>query len=173
MASVAPLVTVTMVSGSIPLCPWKRAPCSAMATRKSLRPVLGAYWLTPSVMALRAASLTASGPSKSGKPCPRFIAPCLRASALNSEKTVVPRWATRPARICLLIRTLPCSGAYDSVHHDRARYCFAPRGCPAPPHGQSHHHRHQRHRAQQVRGVVEAAHQGGGDEAQARQQHHP
>src|SRR5688572_6664789 len=46
-------------------------------------------------MARSAASFTSSGPSKSGKPCPRLTAWCLAASAENSEKTVVPNPATR------------------------------------------------------------------------------
>ena len=93
MASVAPLVTDTIVSGSTA---GRRSARVLRDGDAQLRaPTPGAYWLTPPWMALSAASLTASGPSKSGNPCPRFTALCLSARALNSEKTVVPKRETR------------------------------------------------------------------------------
>ena len=44
-----------------------------------------AYWLMSSSIARQAASLISRGAGKSGIPCARLIAPCLRAS------TVMPR----------------------------------------------------------------------------------
>ena len=50
----------------------------------------GGYWLTPPRMASTAASSTSGGPSVSGKPWPRLIAPVPTASADISAKIVVP-----------------------------------------------------------------------------------
>jgi hypothetical protein len=63
-----------------------------------------AYWLCPARMAAAAASITSAGPSSSGKPCPRLIAPVRSASADISVKIVVPKPARREAitgdRLC-------------------------------------------------------------------------
>src|SRR5258708_5894064 len=58
-----------------------------------MRPFIGGYWLGPSINARDAASRKASGPSSSGKPWPRLIAPCSTASADMTVKIVVPRSA--------------------------------------------------------------------------------
>ena len=57
------------------------------------RPGPGGYWLRPPRMAATAASSTSGGPSVSGKPCPRLIAPCSAASADIVAKIVVPKGA--------------------------------------------------------------------------------
>src|SRR6185312_10307246 len=48
----------------------------------------GGYWLMPSLIACLAASRTSAGPSSSGNPCPRLIAPVDVASADISAKIV-------------------------------------------------------------------------------------
>src|SRR5699024_1872562 len=58
-------------------CAW----CSAIASRSPASPGPGGYWLRPARIASTAASDTAAGGGSSGKPCPRFSAPCVRASA--------------------------------------------------------------------------------------------
>ena len=50
----------------------------------------GGYWLKPPRMASTAASATAAGPSVSGKPWPRLMAPVRTASADISAKTDAP-----------------------------------------------------------------------------------
>ena len=67
MASVAPTVTSTSVSGSWSM-PYQARWCSATARRSSGTPALGGYWLRPSRMAATATSRSSSGPSVSGKP---------------------------------------------------------------------------------------------------------
>ncbi len=60
----------------------------------------GGYWFTPSEIACLAASRTSAGPSSSGNPCPRLIAPVRAARALISAKIVaaiVPSAASSPA----------------------------------------------------------------------------
>ena len=49
---------------------------AATAWRSSGTPVIGGYWLRPSISASAAACSTSAGPSVSGKPWPRLIAPC-------------------------------------------------------------------------------------------------
>src|SRR3954451_17595891 len=56
----------------------------------------GGYWLWPSRIAWIAASATTAGPSVSGNPCPRLIAPVRTAGADISAKIVVPNPAMRP-----------------------------------------------------------------------------
>ena len=70
----------------------RRSPRAAPGT-----PGSGAYWLWPARIASTAASSTAAGPSSSGKPWPRLIAPVCSASAVISVKIVVPRPASRLA----------------------------------------------------------------------------
>ena len=60
-------------------------------------PSPGGYWLWPSRIAATAASITAAGPSVSGKPCPRLTAPVRTASADISAKIVVPKPRRREA----------------------------------------------------------------------------
>ncbi len=79
MASVLPHVTVISVSGSTtrPRC---QPACSATASRRFFAPQVTAYWLMSSSIARHAASLITRGAAKSGIPCARLIALCLRAS---------------------------------------------------------------------------------------------
>src|ERR1700733_10231468 len=51
---------------------------------------MGGYWLGPSISTLAAAARIASGPSRSGKPCPRLTALCSVAKADITVKMVVP-----------------------------------------------------------------------------------
>ncbi len=64
-----------------------------MASSSSGTPGPGGYWLRPPSMAAFAASSISRGPSVSGKPWPRFTAPCSVASAVISAKMVVPKGA--------------------------------------------------------------------------------
>ena len=76
IASVAPQVTVTWVSGSIAPQPGKwRAVVAAIASRSGLLPQVIAYWLMSSRTAAAAASLSSGGHGKSGKPWARLTAP--------------------------------------------------------------------------------------------------
>ncbi len=97
MASVAPAVTSTSLSGSTGMA-QKRCWCSAMAARSSGMPGPGGYWLWPARMAAMAASATSAGPSVSGNPWPRLMAPVSTASADISAKIVVPNPWSRAAR---------------------------------------------------------------------------
>ena len=90
----APAVTSTSVAGSTSI-PQNRFWCAAMATRSSSMPGPGGYWFTPARMAAMAASATSIGPSSSGNPCPRLMAPVATASADISAKIVVPSPARR------------------------------------------------------------------------------
>ena len=67
IASVAPAVTSTSVSGSYS-SEYHLAWWAAIACRSSGMPMPGGYWLWPSRMAATAASSTSAGPSSSGKP---------------------------------------------------------------------------------------------------------
>src|SRR5438132_12806104 len=103
MASVAPMVTTTSVSGS-----WSRPyQCrwwSATAWRSAGSPAPGGYWLCPARMAATAASATSAGPSVSGKPCPRLMDPVRAARTDISLKMVVVkgwRWAPMALRMGL------------------------------------------------------------------------
>ena len=76
IASVAPQVTVTCVSGSIVPQPGKcRGVVSAIASRSGLAPQVIAYWLRSSSTASATASLSSGGQAKSGKPWARLTAP--------------------------------------------------------------------------------------------------
>ena len=66
MASVAPQVTTTSVSGST-ASPRKRRACSVMAWRSATAPSPGAYWFSPLRSAATAASRTTSGPVEVGE----------------------------------------------------------------------------------------------------------
>ncbi len=90
IASVHPLVTVTEASASTgaPVASVHRAPTACLS---AFTPAMGAYWLCPALRAATAASLTNSGPSKSGKPWARLTAPCSRASRDMVVKMVVPK----------------------------------------------------------------------------------
>src|SRR5689334_4140220 len=61
-------------------------------------PMPGAYWLAPASSAASAAAMTEAGPSTSGNPWPRLIAPVRTASADISLKTVGGMWARRAAK---------------------------------------------------------------------------
>ena len=61
-------------------------------------PLPGGYWLRPSRMAVTATSRSSSGPSVSGKPWPRLIAPVAVASSDMVAKIVVVNGRRRRAR---------------------------------------------------------------------------
>ena len=88
IASVAPQVTVTMVSGSMGAQPGK---CStvddAIAPRRLFAPHVMAYWLMSSWTARAAASLSSDGQAKSGKPWARLTAPASTARRFISRMT--------------------------------------------------------------------------------------
>ena len=88
IASVAPQVTVTWVSGSIAPQPgnW-RAVVAAIASRSGLLPQVMAYWLMSSATAAAAAALSSGGHGKSGKPWARLTAPAATASRFISRMT--------------------------------------------------------------------------------------
>ena len=62
--------------------------------RSAGMPGPGGYWFWPPRSAATAASITSCGPSVSGKPWPRLIAPVRVASADISAKIVVPNPAS-------------------------------------------------------------------------------
>ena len=68
-----------------------------IASRSAGTPGSGAYWLWPLRIAACAASSTAAGPSSSGKPCPRLMAPVCTANADISVKTEIPNPLRREA----------------------------------------------------------------------------
>src|SRR5664279_4772408 len=53
-------------------------------------PGMGGYWFSPRVIASVTARTSSGSHSKSGKPWPRFTAPCSVASADMKVKMVVP-----------------------------------------------------------------------------------
>src|SRR5690554_2529742 len=65
-----------------------------MAWRSAGTPVIGAYWWWPSRMAWSSAATSSAGTGKSGKPCPRFTAPCSCASCDITVKMVVPTFGS-------------------------------------------------------------------------------
>src|SRR4051812_20312851 len=69
-----------------------------MADRSSGMPMPGGYWLWPARMAAMAASATSGGPSVSGNPWPRLMAPVRTASADISANTVVRNSRIRSTR---------------------------------------------------------------------------
>ena len=80
--------------------------CSAMACAQVPRPGRAGTGRRRADRA-RATSSPPSGPSKSGKACPRFTAPCFAASALISEKTVVAKpWSRADRYGALVTRSL-------------------------------------------------------------------
>ena len=87
IASVAPQVTVTCVSGSTTQPGWKRSVFAAMASRSGFAPQVIAYWLTSSWSASMAAPRSSQGLSKSGKPWARLTAPASTASRFISRMT--------------------------------------------------------------------------------------
>ena len=93
MASVAPVVISTW-SGSTSR-PQNRFWCSATAVRSDGTPRPGGYWLTPPVTFAATSASSEAGPSVSGKPWPRLIAPVRRASADISAKIVDVNGAIR------------------------------------------------------------------------------
>src|ERR1700722_19837524 len=99
-----------------------------MAWRSGAIPGPGGYWLAPSRMAAIAASDTSRGPSVSGKPCPRLMAPVSAARADISAKIVVPRPCRRLAR----------NGARVIARDDASRH---PLGSTDGPEGRRHHPR--------------------------------
>src|SRR4051812_46921412 len=87
-----------------------------MAWRRRGSPGAAAYWLRSAAMAFCAASLMKAGAGKSGKPWPRFTAPCSTASLVISVKMEVPKPSRRRAgrgRMPLLPRGLDLLRAPD------------------------------------------------------------
>jgi hypothetical protein len=88
----------------------------ACRSRGTPRP--GAYWFAPAAMAAKAASSTSAGPSSSGKPCPRLMAPVRVASAVISAKIVGAGSRPRPA----VRRPAPCGATRRESLASRTRY---------------------------------------------------
>ena len=84
-----------------------------MASSSSGTPGPGGYWLRPLAIAARAASSISGGPSVSGKPWPRLIAPVLAASADISAKIVVPNSRIRATRGVVMSARLAAPGTAD------------------------------------------------------------
>src|SRR3954468_6251828 len=88
IASVAPQVTVTWVSGSIAPQPGKwRTVDSAIASLSGFEPHVIAYWLMSASTAAATAALSSGGQAKSGKPCARLTAPAATARRFISRMT--------------------------------------------------------------------------------------
>src|SRR5437879_5467199 len=95
MASVAPQVTVSSVSGST-VMPYQAAYFLASASRSRFAPQVMAYWLMSSLMAQAAASLMTAGAGKFGNPCARLIALCSVATRVIARMTdSVKPWVRR------------------------------------------------------------------------------
>src|SRR5512147_823027 len=105
MASVAPQVTVSSVSGST-VIPYQSAYFRAMASRRCLAPHVMAYWLMSAAMARAAASFRIWGAGKLGNPCARLIASCCAA------RRVIPRM-TDSVKEC--VRRAVCMGPNDNL----------------------------------------------------------
>src|SRR2546426_5552081 len=86
IASVAPHVTVTSVSGST-LRPYHSAYFATRASRSRFAPQVMAYWFTSSRIARAAAYFSTSGAGKLGNPWARLIAPCSFASRVMPRIT--------------------------------------------------------------------------------------
>ena len=86
MASVDPHVTTIWASGSSGN-PMKRRCLAASASRKSGAPQVTAYWCGPSRAARTAASSSAGGGSKSGKPWDRLTPPCVLQTRVMRRMT--------------------------------------------------------------------------------------
>src|SRR3990167_7002265 len=97
MAWVAPAVMVISLSGQ-----YRRSVIASILVATAWRsvgmPGMGGYWLCPARMAWCTASIRVGSQSKSGKPWPRFTAPCSAASADMTLKMVVPTWGRRLVR---------------------------------------------------------------------------
>ncbi len=89
IAWVAPGVMVVSLS-ALTSRPYSDRTLTATCSRNAGSPVMGAYWLRPSMTARVTASRSACGPSKSGKPWERLIAPTSAASWDMVVKMVVP-----------------------------------------------------------------------------------
>src|SRR2546425_3700051 len=99
IASVAPQVTVSSVSGST-VMPYQSAYFRASASRRRLAPQVIAYWLMSARIARAAASLMTSGAGKLGKPWARLMAPCSLATRVIPRMTdSVKPWVRR--EVCM------------------------------------------------------------------------
>ena len=67
IASVAPQVTVTWVSGSIAQPGWNRVVLAAIASRSGFAPQVIAYWLMSAWIASAAAALSSAGHGEVGE----------------------------------------------------------------------------------------------------------
>ena len=86
IASVAPHVTVTSVSGST-LMPYHSPYFATRASRSRFAPQVMAYWFTSSWIARAAASFSTSGAAKLGNPWARLMAACSFASRVMPRIT--------------------------------------------------------------------------------------
>src|SRR2546426_135130 len=86
IASVAPHVTVTWVSGST-LMPYHSPYFATRASRSRFAPQVMAYWFTSSWIARAAASFSTSGAAKLGNPWARLMAACSFASRVMPRIT--------------------------------------------------------------------------------------
>jgi hypothetical protein len=98
MACVAPAVMVISLPASY-RCRYSASIFALTASRSACTPGIGGYWFRPSRIAEFTASTRRASQSKSGKPCPRLIAPCSAASADITLKIVVPTWGRRLASV--------------------------------------------------------------------------
>src|ERR1035441_364158 len=71
---------------------------AAIESRNGLAPQVMAYWLMSSAMAWAAASLSAAGAGKSGKPCARVVAPWPMPRRVISRMTDSPNREMRRLR---------------------------------------------------------------------------
>src|SRR2546427_3654062 len=96
IASVAPHVTVTSVSGST-LMPYHSPYFATRASRSRFAPQVMAYWFTSSWIARAAASFNTSGAAKLGNPWARLMAACSFASRVMPRITdLVKPWVRDP-----------------------------------------------------------------------------
>src|SRR3989475_11577593 len=86
IASVAPQVTVSSVSGST-VMPYQSAYFRASASRRRLAPQVIAYWLMSARIARAAASLMTSGAGELGKHWARLVAAGSLATRVLAQMT--------------------------------------------------------------------------------------
>ena len=104
IASVAPHVTVSIVSGSTRM-PYSSAYVRDSASRSDFAPQVIAYWLMSASIARFAASLSACGAAKFGKPCARLIPPWIALRRVISRMTDSVKPAVRAASFARAMRT--------------------------------------------------------------------
>src|SRR5882672_1527111 len=75
-----------------------------MASRRLLLPQVIAYWFTSASIARFAASLSAAGAGKFGKPCARLMPLCTALRRVISRMTDSVKFSVRAARTRLAVR---------------------------------------------------------------------